>query len=545
MDSFLIEAKQLFFEKNRKKVSSLYIQIQKKSSFFDKPDHIELAYYLLKSIKDSSAIFYLEEMYHITTYLLKQFSIDGMNYKLKEDNKRILIEGFAVLLNLFLRDGTNGNNLFSFYTQDKKEINLKKNKILVIDDDPIFYEWLKENIANTGIYIDIHHPQNIVSYIIKEKINMVFINTIIENIKSLDIIKQIRSHPWTASVPIIGVTYKYDKKQDISLLNAGISRSIQKPFSEALFLAVINNLSYTQNLLSNKDNTILHQREEIVELINKEWVRFQRSNAFFSILLIKIDLLDHLIDTHGMEQMLDYLSNLYLAIDQSIRTYDEVKRWSEDALIILLPATRIDDAYMVGNRIRALAHQLIDERSISKNVLISVIESDIGYNQPLEMVKRLEKDIISTIDINKIPPLSDRDDKIMDQTRIKKVLIIDDDPTPSTILENHLNPDEWEIEIVLDRSLSLEKALEYKPDFIISETRINDFDGYTFCYQIRQLPLLRETIFFFLSRQTLSSNIVRGLKTGADDYITKPFSPDEVEARMRREWKKKVIKREA
>jgi len=117
-----------------------------------------------------------------------------------------------------------------------------------------------------------------------------------------------------------------------------------------------------------------------------------------------------------------------------------------------------------------------------------------------------------------------------------KVLIVDDDMVTPVLLQNHLNRAEWEVQICTDSGRALEQAIQFRPQIILSDIHLEGNNGFSFCLQCRQIYSRREAVFMFLSHQNTTSNIVRGLQVGADDFIAKPFSAAEVEARMRMHW---------
>lgn len=538
MKSFYQDAKNTFLERSNKNLISLYIQMQKNNDFLENADNVEKSYHILKQIRDSSAIFQIKELYELTSHLLKYYKINGLNYELSYHERRIIIEGISILLNTLFSNDSSSQITASL--SKFKNIDEVKIKVLILDDDYYITEWLKEKLADSEFQIIVSEiPENIVSYLLVEKIDLIIIDMMLPNQKGFELLKQIRQHQWTKNFPIIATTHNRNEQHAIDILESYVDGILNKPYSIRLFIGNIKNIidrSKKHTSLELQLNTI--QREEMINLLNKEWVRFQRFQSYFSLLIVKLDMYDKLVENYGAEKVLNYFSQFYQLIRQSTRTYDEIKKWHQDSFLLLLPATRLEGAFLVGKRLKNLTNEIDSPVDLSSNVLIGVIESDLNYNGVIEIVKRLEKELITTITdsgICKVLPLSDT---IVEQKqeRRKKVFVIDDDPIPPIIIQNHLNSDEWEVEICSDGKEAMHRLLEIKPDFIISEIRTKELDGFTFCYQLRQFPIFRDTIFIFLSDQTITKSIIRGFQSGADDYITKPFSVQELEARMQRHW---------
>ncbi len=113
---------------------------------------------------------------------------------------------------------------------------------------------------------------------------------------------------------------------------------------------------------------------------------------------------------------------------------------------------------------------------------------------------------------------------------MKKVLIVEDDPEIVNLLEIHLNDLSCEVLKAMDGKSGLEKALSIKPDLIILDISLPEMDGIEVCRQVRNqsnVPII------MLTAKSEEIDRVLGLEMGADDYITKPFDPIEVVARVR------------
>lgn len=108
------------------------------------------------------------------------------------------------------------------------------------------------------------------------------------------------------------------------------------------------------------------------------------------------------------------------------------------------------------------------------------------------------------------------------------LLIIDDEKMLTDLLQQHFTNLGYLVYTANDgdRALSL---LDKNPDLILLDIMMEDFDGYDFCIRIR--PLVNCPILFLTARIT-EEDRVRGLQIGGDDYITKPFSLEELAARV-------------
>ena len=112
----------------------------------------------------------------------------------------------------------------------------------------------------------------------------------------------------------------------------------------------------------------------------------------------------------------------------------------------------------------------------------------------------------------------------------EKILIVDDEKEICDLLAIYLHNDGYVVETAYDGGKALEKIIADPPDAMILDIMLEDLDGFSLCKKIREdyfFPILMLT-----SKIGLGDKIL-GLTIGADDYMTKPFNPLEVVARIK------------
>ncbi len=537
-------AKELFINRSKEKVMNFYSVFAKEKDFLLQSKNIENTYHVLKQMRDGSAIFHAKEIYDITSHLLKHFHIHDLEYELPKDKVVIIIEGFQILSRLLFSIGDQQQDSYSLSNGINQQ---EKITLLMLESDQFIADWLKDKLINTEFRMIYAPSESIASILLSEKIEILLIDINTEDEKAYENLKELKDHEWLSAIPVFVFTHNRSESHLTNLLKTGIDGIIQKPFSIPILLSTLRNMmKRKQN--SKATYTPLHftnQREEMKDLIKKEWIRFLRFQSYFSLLYIKISANEKQIEKVGLNEMFHFIFQFYHQVSKSIRGYDEIRSISSDTFLLLLPGTNIEGAVLVGNRILHQAKNINTTFDFMSNIILGAVESEHEYREPEEMIARLEKEmvhVVPTDSIYKVPSLSQSDNKGK-RSQIK-VLIVDDDPIPPTILINHFKSEEWDVEICSNGREVLDKVFQLKPDIIISETKMWDLDGYSFCYQIRQFPLFKDTIFFFLSKQSITKQIVRAFQVGADDYITKPFSAEEIEARIRRHLVKKSMLKE-
>jgi len=109
------------------------------------------------------------------------------------------------------------------------------------------------------------------------------------------------------------------------------------------------------------------------------------------------------------------------------------------------------------------------------------------------------------------------------------ILIIEDDPLQADVVQQLLEQDGFKAHIANDGQEGLRKMYDTQPDLIVVDLMLPYMDGWEVCRRIRELSTV--PIVIMTSRRSDEEKI-KGLRLGADDYITKPFNPQELAARV-------------
>jgi DNA-binding response OmpR family regulator len=117
---------------------------------------------------------------------------------------------------------------------------------------------------------------------------------------------------------------------------------------------------------------------------------------------------------------------------------------------------------------------------------------------------------------------------------MKRILIVEDDPDIALSLRLKLERDGgFAVETAEDGAAGLRAALTRPPDLVLLDVNLPGMDGFEVCRHLRKDPATAATPVIMLTARIDESDRVAGLDLGADDYITKPFSPKEALARIR------------
>ncbi len=111
-----------------------------------------------------------------------------------------------------------------------------------------------------------------------------------------------------------------------------------------------------------------------------------------------------------------------------------------------------------------------------------------------------------------------------------KILVIDDEPSILNLVKAYLKPEGYEVYTASDGPAGLKAARVYKPDLVILDLMLPGMDGLELLTHLRKES---NVYVILLTAKTEETDKVVGLSVGADDYVTKPFSPRELTARVK------------
>jgi two-component system response regulator CpxR len=118
---------------------------------------------------------------------------------------------------------------------------------------------------------------------------------------------------------------------------------------------------------------------------------------------------------------------------------------------------------------------------------------------------------------------------------VKSILLVDDDVNLCALMHEYFAPYDFTIEAVHDGRRALARVLEWEFDLVILDVMLPVIDGFEVLRQLRKrsaVPVI------MLTARTTREDRIAGLNAGADDYLPKPFGPDELLARMRAVWRR-------
>jgi two-component system alkaline phosphatase synthesis response regulator PhoP len=122
----------------------------------------------------------------------------------------------------------------------------------------------------------------------------------------------------------------------------------------------------------------------------------------------------------------------------------------------------------------------------------------------------------------------------------KKILVIEDDPAISRLVDYTLRHEGYEVVTAANGLEGIRKAHNEAPDLVILDVMLPGMDGFEICHQLRSEPDTASILILMFSAKAQEIDKNTGLKVGADDYLPKPAAPAEIVSRVAKLLTKKV-----
>ncbi len=126
----------------------------------------------------------------------------------------------------------------------------------------------------------------------------------------------------------------------------------------------------------------------------------------------------------------------------------------------------------------------------------------------------------------------------------EKILVVEDEADILELIDYKLSQEGFQVLQAADGELALEQARSQDPDLILLDIMLPGLDGLEVCRRLKRDAVTEDMPIIFVSAKGEESDVVTGLELGADDYLTKPFSPRELAARVRAVLRRKSRKDE-
>ena len=368
-------------------------------------------------------------------------------------------------------------------------------KILVVDDDAAIARLIKINLENKGYEVTSVNSGRAALKEAKEfNPDIITLDILMPDMDGFQVIDRLKRDKKTSSIPVIIVSIIEGayKKTGFRL---GAADYITKPIDFEQLLHSIER--FTQNILRDDE-------KKVKVLIAEDEVDTAK-------------LIQTFVEARGFSTAVAY---------NGLEALEKVEQDIPDLILLDLKMPKMD-GFEVINRLK--------KDSKTDKIPIIVITS---YDVP----GTREKCYLLGANEFLTKPISEEKliEEIMGQLRKiemiqekKRVLVADDEEDISLLVKSTLESEEFIVDMVGDGEIAIQRIQENVPDLLILDVSMPKMDGYEVCRRLKKDVTLSHLPIIMLTAKGDTADKVKGMDKGVDDYITKPFDPEEMLARVR------------
>ncbi|MED1865230.1 diguanylate cyclase [Fictibacillus nanhaiensis] len=417
--------------------------------------------------------------------------------------------------------------------------------LLIVDQDVPYLIYSKEQLENHGFAV-------VVSPTIEKALSMFYdlspdcliVNPFSSEIDGYDFIKQVRETVAFELIPIVVISSSNDKEKRIAAYQKGADDFFLKSLEWDEYVARIDRQVKRRKIV--KDTLM---KDELTKVYNRKFLKeaYQRISSEhlrhkdnFSMIMIDVDFFKKINDTYGHTAGDHVLIKFADFLRTQLRNQDVVVRYGGEEFLLLLPYTKLKEAEQTACRLLENLSQNVfvyEEHSffVSFSAGVYEVHSPVSL---AEAVRTADRALYAAKENGRgrVETASTQEEL----NRRLRVAIIDDSEVIRKMLESFftsLEVENYELEIK-----TFQDGLSFFADnwhqsndeyLIILDGVLPKMDGIEVLTKIRKFTDTNQYKILMLTARKAEGDIVRALHLGADDYLTKPFSIRELEARIK------------
>ncbi|TYS43195.1 diguanylate cyclase [Bacillus infantis] len=505
------------------------------------PVNNEDVYRFLHSIKGTAGTLQLVGLHQVAGKLMDQ--VEKSSEKIWENRE----------LRDFLYELMGLSYEYEHFQREEEKQSLPRDEnmplIQVIDDDVSMLILLKDALESKGWMVMANtEPEKAVDQFFDMNPDCLIIDVNLPGKSGFHVLEDIQKHSNKKFIPKLMISIMNDRETRIKAYRLGADDFISKPIDlEEFLIRVERHLErkqiFDQSVLID-ELTQVYNRRFLKDSLKRYLKELERSNQYFSIAVLDLDHFKQVNDMYGHPAGDRILSEFAQYLKEHVRIGDIVFRYGGEEFILLLPRTNDHDSKEVVSRLLAgfSSRTFIEggeelKMTFSAGVYMvhdssaTVAEAIKTADQALYEAKRNGRARVESA--NKL---------IGGHTRkVLNVSVIDDDAIIRTMLMKILQSMEFEhtsldIQVYEDGQKFLQSGrMEQKGEhFLILDGIMPVMDGTEVLQKVKETRNASRVHVLMLTGRKTEYDIARALKLGADDYVTKPFSITELQARIQR-----------
>ncbi|EKD27174.1 MAG: response regulator receiver protein [uncultured bacterium] len=410
--------------------------------------------------------------------------------------------------------------------------------ILIIDDDESICQILKVKLSakNRDIYIAQTAAQA-EEILLAKPVSLIILDLLLPDIDGRNFLIKLRENVRTSTVPIFVLSALTDKQTKTECFALGIDEFFEKPVDPETFSAAVSGkIHKTAKVLygMHKDPlTKLLNRSAFSEAYERALAYSQRSKQKITIVMIDLDYFKSVNDTFGHAMGDEVLVKVSEILRECIRKSDIIGRWGGEEFIILLPNTSEDAAKKVMEKTLETfrKNKFFVPGGASFSMTFSAGLVEINSSQTLEeSAARADSMLYKAKLAGRNRIITSKEELSYKKLR---VLFAEDDEYIARVVKKQLEMEGLEVERFNNGVSALAAGRNSKFDLALIDIQMPIMDGFDLIKNLRASASFEKVPIAIITAMGMKGDIIKGIKLGADDYIIKPFSPNQLVFRIR------------
>lgn len=427
-------------------------------------------------------------------------------------------------------------------------------KVLILDDDIELLNLLKESFEENNYLVFIattlkrgvklfydHHP------------DLVIMDTSIRNESSVGFITRISTIAKSTFTPVIVIGEETSAEVKKEIYDAGAHDFIEKPIEFDLFYSIVENRMRQKDWFKKRvmidELTQVYNRASLFEIWTELNLKFQDDGESFCFALLDLDHFKKVNDHYGHAIGDMVLSNFSKLISNKKRYDDYLVRYGGEEFLLILPNTEQAEAILiVQDLLKTFMNytHITDETELQLSFTAGVAQMKPSIQSMEQLIIRSDLALYYGKQNGRqcvygYTNEMQKDNELINKEVSLRIAVVDDDRIIQRLLSDQLSKleiDNYQVEVnTFSQGESFLKTNWYKSPgkyIILLDGVMPGMDGLEVLEEIRKTENEKDIGIVMLTGRQKDKDIVKALELGADDYITKPFSLEQLEARIKR-----------
>lgn len=415
---------------------------------------------------------------------------------------------------------------------------LASEPILLVEDDWQTAQLVHKHLESQGFSVEQAGNAAMFYQKIQERpFSLILLDVSLPDADGRNLLVEFKQKPEQAHIPVMIMSGRGSAIR-AECLALGADQVFDKPLDLHALTAAVSERLKTKRMMESQafldPLTGLPNRASLFQTYRRYLALAQRNNKPLSIAILDIDHFKAINDTWGHPAGDKALRDLSTLLAENLRKADVVARWGGEEFVLLLLDTPLDSAWHVLDNLRRKVAQTTfitpDQHTFSLHFSAGV--ANVRLKSTLEeSVARADHALYLAKQSGRNQVIAQPEYGFAPEPSIH-LFIIDDDALVLSVLSNYFQSPPFVLSPYTQGLPTLDELLEKPPHLLLIDADRLAEEEFSWLKALRQSPYFQILPILILASHGQQDMIDQGLKQGADDFILKPFTPAELQARI-------------